>query len=101
MWGLANRCVPEEELLDAAMDLAKKIMANGPLAVQITKRAVYECMDKSFISESDGWRLMERYQELAQNSEDAQEGTTAFREKRKPVWKGRQEYCVIRKCGCF
>lgn len=88
-WGLANRCVPEEELLDTAMNLAKSIMANGPLAVRITKQAIYECMDKSFISESDGWRLMERYQQLAQNSEDAQEGTTAFREKRVPVWKGR------------
>ena len=88
-WGLANRCVPENELMDAALDLARSIMANGPLAVRITKQAVYECMDKSFISESDGWRLMERYQQLAQNSEDAQEGTTAFREKRAPAWKGR------------
>lgn len=88
MWGLANRCVPEDQLIDEAMDLALAVMANGPLAVRITKRAIYDCMDKSFISESDGWRMMEEYQALAANSEDAQEGTTAFKEKRKPVWKG-------------
>ena len=88
-WGLANRCVPEEDLMKAAIDLAHRIMANGPLAVRITKQAIYESMDKSFLSESDGWRLMDRFQELAANSEDAHEGTTAFKEKRKPVWRGR------------
>lgn len=89
MWGLANRCVPEAELIDTALDLARLIMDNGPLAVRITKQAIYESMDKSFLSESDGWRLMDRFQELAANSEDAHEGTTAFKEKRKPVWHGR------------
>lgn len=88
-WGLANRCVPEEQLMDAAFELAHRIMANGPLAVRITKQAIYESMDKSFLSESDGWRLMDRFQELATDSEDAHEGTSAFKEKRKPVWKGR------------
>lgn len=87
-WGLANRCVPEEQLMDAAFELAHRIMANGPLAVRITKQAIYESMDKSFLSESDGWRLMDRFQELATDSEDVHEGTTAFKEKRKPVWKG-------------
>ena len=46
-------------------------------------------MDKSFLAESDGWRMMDMYQELAAYSEDAAEGTTAFREKRAPQGKGR------------
>ena len=88
-WGLANRAVPEEELMDAALSLAKAIMANGPYALSLIKQAVYDSMDKSFLAESDGWRMMDMYQELAANSEDAAEGTTAFREKRAPQWKGR------------
>lgn len=87
-WGLANRCVPEDQLMDAAFELARAITRNGPLAIKLTKRAVYECMDKSFIPESDGWRLMDQYQQIAQFSQDAHEGTTAFKEKREPVWKG-------------
>lgn len=88
-WGLVNRVVPKERLLDEAMKLAHAIMDNGPLAVQMTKLAIYDCMDKSFISESDGWRMMEAMNEQAKGTEDAAEGTTAFKEKRKPVWKGR------------
>ena len=88
-WGLANRAVPEDKLMDTALDLAQAIMANGPLAVRMTKRAVYDCMDKSFISESDGWRMMEELNEQAKNSEDAHEGTSAFMEKRPTAWKGR------------
>lgn len=88
-WGLVNHVVAEEDLLDAAMDLARSIMDNGPLAVRMTKRAIYDCMDKSFLSESSGWRMMEELNERAKASADAQEGTTAFKEKRKPVWSGR------------
>lgn len=75
--------------MDAALSLAKAIMANGPYALNLIKQAVYDSMDKSFLAESDGWRMMDMYQELAANSEDAAEVTTAFREKRAPQWKGR------------
>lgn len=88
-WGLANRVVPEERLLDEALELAHAIMDNGPLAVRMVKLAIYDCMDKSFISESDGWRMMEEMSERAKGTEDAMEGTSAFKEKRTPVWKGR------------
>lgn len=88
-WGLANRAVPEDELIDAALDLAHAIMAAGPLAIRMIKFAVYDCMDKSFISESDGWRLMDEFQQRAATSDDAQEGTAAFKEKRTPVFRGR------------
>lgn len=88
-WGLANRAVPEDQLMKTAMGIAQQIMANGPLAVRLIKQAVYGCMDKSFVAESDGWQMMDVFQQLAADSEDAQEGTAAFREKRSPQWKGR------------
>ena len=89
LWGLANHAVPDEDVLDTAIDLAHQIMECGPLAVRLIKQSIYECMDKSFLSISNGWRIMQEYNRIARASEDAQEGTTAFREKRKPVWKGR------------
>jgi enoyl-CoA hydratase len=39
-WGLVNRVVPAAGLLDAALDLAQTIAANGPLAVRMTKELV-------------------------------------------------------------
>jgi crotonobetainyl-CoA hydratase len=88
-WGLVNRAVDEEKLLDEALDIAQAIIANGPVAIRMTKLAIYDCMDKSFISESDGWRMMSEFDAGAKRTEDAQEGTLAFSQKRKPEWKGR------------
>ncbi len=83
--GLINRVV-EDSALDGAKELAGKIVANGPLAVRVSKQ---------IMKESRGWPMDERYERQAQligpvfMSEDAREGSLAFAEKRKPNWKGR------------
>jgi enoyl-CoA hydratase len=84
--GIVNRLVEPGEAVDAALELAETIAANGPLAVAATKRILVE---------SPGWdedELWERQGEIAGPvfaSEDAREGSEAFGEKRDPVWKGR------------
>lgn len=83
--GMINR-VTDGDALEAALELAGTINANGPLAVKVSKQ---------IIEESRGWALDERYAEQGKlmpqifMSEDAREGSAAFAEKRAPNWKGK------------
>ena len=84
--GFLNRVVAETELLDTAMEIARKIAANGPLAVQAIRRSV---RSTAGLSEAEA---LAREAELAAPvyaSEDAKEGPRAFMEKRAPVFNGR------------
>ena len=85
-WGLVGRIVADGEALSAALGVAEQIAANGPVAVQAIKRAVYETAD---LSEEEG---LARELELGQPvfaTRDAREGPRAFAERRKPVFEGR------------
>lgn len=84
--GLVNRVVPEGGALEAAVELAQKIAANGPLAVAVTKALARSSGDWTL---EEGWRKNEELALPVFVSEDAMEGATAFAEKRPPVWKGR------------
>jgi enoyl-CoA hydratase len=84
--GLVNRVVDEGTALDAAVQLADLIAGNGPLAVAATKQVV-----QSVVSWSPG-EMWERQDEIVRPvfaSEDAREGSTAFAERRPPLWRGR------------
>ena len=84
--GLVNRLVPEGGALDAAVALAERIAANGPLAVAATKAVARGTADWTF---EEGWQRQEELVRPVFTSEDAAEGSRAFAEKRPPVWKGR------------
>ena len=83
--GLVNALAEPGGALDAAIALAEKITANGPLAVAATKR---------IITESRGWSLDNRFAKQIEilapifMSNDAKEGAIAFAEKRPPRWTG-------------
>lgn len=84
--GLVNRVVPIELYLEEALELGNLIASRAPLAAQLAKDAVNRAQDLPL----EHGLAYERSQFLiAFGSEDKQEGTTAFIEKRKPVWRGR------------
>lgn len=81
--GLINQVVPAAELRDAALALAARVSANGPLAVQATKQLMLDEIGNGNPS------LLGELQKKVFTSEDAKEGATAFAQKRAPEWKGR------------
>ena len=84
--GLVTRVVPQAELRDAALAVARVIAENGPLAVRAAKAAVWRGLDLPL---EEGLRLEQLIAEPIRQSEDAREGPRAFLEKRKPEFKGR------------
>jgi enoyl-CoA hydratase/carnithine racemase len=85
-WGLVNRVVPADQLDAAVMELANQIGSLSPLAVRSGKAAFYQQID---LPQAAAYGLMTEAIACNALSEDAQEGITAFLEKRKPTWKGR------------
>jgi enoyl-CoA hydratase len=83
--GLINR-MTDGPALDAALELAAAITANGPLAVAKSKQVIVESRDWS---DADMWSKQSEVLGNLFMTEDAREGATAFAEKRKPNWKGR------------
>lgn len=84
--GLVTAVAPAGQLQLRARELAKKILRQGPLAARLAKLA----LNASARVDLDSGLLIETLaQALCYSSEDKQEGTTAFLEKRKPKFSGR------------
>lgn len=84
-WGMINRCVPDAELMPAAMELAKAL-ADGPASLGYTRNLIWASLDAGWHEQVEG----EAYaQGNAGRTEDAREGIMAFVQKRPAAFKGR------------
>jgi enoyl-CoA hydratase len=84
--GLVNEVVPQPELIGRAEAIAKKIIANAPLAIQYTMEAVNKGMETPL---AEGLFLEATLFSAACATEDKKEGTSAFLEKRAAAFKGK------------
>ncbi|MDM7956645.1 crotonase/enoyl-CoA hydratase family protein [Blastomonas sp.] len=82
--GLINR-ISSGPSLEAAMELALEIVANGPIAVRVSKQIITQSRAWSLDTR---WEKQNEYLPEVLHSADAREGALAFAEKRKPNWRG-------------
>ena len=85
-WGLCNRVVPADKLLEETLAWAREIAARAPLVIALCQTGL-ECRDRGSVSDTISAEA--RLQHICITSADAQEGVIAFMQKRAPVWQGR------------
>lgn len=85
-WGLINKIVPPEKLIEEAFRYARRIAGNAPLAVQAAKELAIRSEDMNLTT---GLRMEQIANRLLWATEDVREGPAAFNERRTPNFKGR------------
>lgn len=85
-WGLINRVVPAAELRAETENLASQIATASPLTLGIGKQVFYTQID---LDQSKAYDYTKEVMTLNAMADDAQEGISAFLEKRDACWRGR------------
>jgi enoyl-CoA hydratase len=85
-FGLVNRVLPPERLLDEALTLAESLAARAPLAVRAAKQAINLAFEESL---TDGLHTERELFYRLFSTDDQKEGMQAFLARRKPDWKGK------------
>ena len=85
-WGIVNRVLPAESLMQEALDTARRIATNAPIAVRAAKEALSRAtglpLKQGLAVEIDCYRR-------TIETDDRREGMLAFNEKRKAVYRGK------------
>src|SRR4030042_5030029 len=84
--GLVSSVVPDNQLMTAAMAMAKKLQRGAPLAVQMSKQLMYMGLERTLEAH---WEATRYAFQLSCKTEDFVEGIASFFEKREPHWKGK------------
>lgn len=84
-WGIVNRAVAAQDLANETMMLAREIAAASSLVVDLGKNAFYRQIE---IGQQKAYETAKDIMSMNALAGDAQEGISAFLEKRKPCWKG-------------
>ena len=84
--GLINDCFPKSKLNNEVLKVAKKIASKSNLTIKIGKQAFYKQLEMPL---SKAYAYTSKMMTLNMMAMDAQEGISAFLQKRKPVWKNR------------
>ena len=84
--GIVNAVVEPEQLLPEAYKLAGKVANGPPVAIALSKRAIYHSEN---VDVRQGLEFETFAQTLCRQTEDSKEGVKAFMEKRAPVFRGR------------
>ena len=85
-YGLLENVVPDGQVMDAAMELANRIISRGPLGVAAAKKVLNRTRDLPL---TDGLELEPDFWSNLAATEDMKEGARAFIEKRKPNYRCR------------
>ena len=85
--GLVSRVVPDDQVEDAAMELAREVMQNAPIGVRMTKEVLNMSIDAPSLLAALHWE--NRNQILTTFTDDQREAVMAFLEKREPVFHNR------------
>ena len=84
--GFLNKLVPEEELKATTLEMARKIAAGPPIAMRLSKMKLYKGLEFDL---DTALKMAAAAETITLTSQDHQEGTSAIRESRKPLYEGR------------
>lgn len=84
--GVVEACVPSDQLVAKALELAQEIASKSPVSVRLAKRTLNAIEGMSL---RDGYRYEQDMTAAIAKTDDAKEALAAFLEKREPVFKGR------------
>ena len=85
-FGMVNRVVPSDKVLETALDLARSITVNAPVSV---RESMIVARQSSDLPDAALRSLSKEHSQIVSQTEDSKEGPRAFLEKRPAQWKGR------------